>query len=106
MLRASRSPTAAGSTRPRTMRMAATEMARSRRSLPAGALLVSPVLATQAARASEDIPRTAGGKPDFSGIWETLSGADYDLEPHAGRSDAPPGAGVVDAGLLPYQPWA
>ncbi|HEX6996349.1 MAG TPA: hypothetical protein VF339_19620 [Gammaproteobacteria bacterium] len=53
-----------------------------------------------------DIPRTADGKPDFSGIWESMSGADYDLEPHAGREDAPPGAGVVVGHYLPYQPWA
>ena len=39
---------------------------------------------------AQDIPRTANGKPDFSGIWQTLSEADYDLEPHSGRRDAPP----------------
>ncbi len=33
------------------------------------------------------------GHPDFSGIWQTLSEADYDLEPHAGRRDAPPSQG-------------
>ena len=30
------------------------------------------------------IPRLRSGKPDFSGIWQTTSAADYDLEPHAG----------------------
>jgi U5 snRNP spliceosome subunit len=54
--------------------------------------------------AQADIPRTADGKPDFSGIWQTLSGADYGLEPHSTRKDAPPGPGVVTA--LPYQDWA
>lgn len=88
--------------------MAGIEMARAGRSGPARALLVALALAlaAHAAGAGGDIPRTADGKPDFSGIWETLSGADYDLEPHAGRPDAPPGAGVVDGGLLPYQPRA
>jgi len=52
------------------------------------------------------IPRLASGKPDFSGIWQTLSEADYDLEPHSGRSDAPPSVGVVDLGTLPYLPKA
>jgi hypothetical protein len=52
------------------------------------------------------IPRTAEGKPDFSGIWQTLSAADYGLEPHGGRQDAPPFAGVVEGGEIPYQPWA
>jgi hypothetical protein len=58
------------------------------------------------AQATAGIPRLASGKPDFSGIWQTLSEADYDLEPHAGRSDAPPGPGVVDLGMLPYLPKA
>lgn len=52
------------------------------------------------------IPRLASGKPDFSGIWETLSEADYDLEPHAGRRDAPPSPGVVEGGAIPYLPGA
>lgn len=52
------------------------------------------------------IPRLPSGRPDFSGVWQTLSEADYDLEPHSGRSDAPPSAGVVDGGTLPYLPKA
>jgi len=35
-----------------------------------------------------------------------LSEADYDLEPHAGRRDAPPGPGVVEGGAIPYLPTA
>lgn len=53
-----------------------------------------------------DIPRTADGKPNFTGIWQTISAADYDLEPHNARLDAPPGVGIVDGGAIPYQPWA
>jgi hypothetical protein len=56
-----------------------------------------------AAQVPAKIPRLASGKPDFSGIWQTLSEADYDLEPHAGRSDAPPSAGSVDGGKIPYR---
>lgn len=52
------------------------------------------------------IPRLANGRPDFSGIWQTLTAADYDLEPHSGRKDAPPAAGVVEGGRLPYLPTA
>ena len=52
------------------------------------------------------IPRLANGKPDFSGIWQTTSAADVDLEPHAGRVDGPPGAGVIEGQTIPYLPKA
>lgn len=52
------------------------------------------------------IPRLTNGKPDFSGIWQTTSAADYDLEPHAGRKDAPPGPGIVEGNVIPYLPKA
>ena len=52
------------------------------------------------------IPRGADGRPDFSGIWQTLSAAEYDLEPHSTRNDAPPGQGVVEGQFIPYRPEA
>lgn len=55
--------------------------------------------------AAEKIPRLKG-KPDFSGIWQTTSAADFDLEPHSARIDAPPGPGVVEGGVIPYLPSA
>jgi hypothetical protein len=69
------------------------------------ALFVALAFGT-AAVAAPKIPRAANGKPDFSGIWETNSAADYDLEPHSARKDAPPGAGVVEGGAIPYLPAA
>ncbi|RZK99855.1 MAG: hypothetical protein EOP36_17880 [Rubrivivax sp.] len=60
----------------------------------------------QAAMAAEAVPRLPGGQPDFSGIWQTLAPADDDLEPHAGRKDTPPSAGVVEGGTIPYLPQA
>jgi hypothetical protein len=63
------------------------------------------MLAATASRAA-DIHRTADGKPDLSGIWQTLSSADRDLLPHAARKDAPASLGVVEGGDIPYLPWA
>ena len=65
--------------------------------------LAAPVAAQDA---PQSIPRTSDGRPDFSGIWQTLGAADYDLEPHGTRKDAPPGLGIVDGGVIPYQPAA
>ncbi len=42
----------------------------------------------------------------LSGSWQTLSTADWDIEPHNARKDAPAGLGVVLGGNIPYQPWA
>ena len=69
--------------------------------LPAQAQSDAQVVPTTA-----EIPRLPNGRPDFSGIWQTLSEADYDLEPHSGRRDAPPGSGVVAGGTIPYLPAA
>ncbi len=52
------------------------------------------------------IPRTKYGTPNLTGIWQAISTADYDLEPHSTRKDAPPGAGVVEGNIIPYQPAA
>jgi hypothetical protein len=52
------------------------------------------------------IPRSPDGKPDLSGIWQTTSAADYDLQPHSGRKDAPPGVGIVAGNVIPYTPAA
>jgi hypothetical protein len=78
-----------------------------------GAFAVSCTLAwaagadrVRAVQASPSIPRTPDGKPDLSGIWQTLSAAEFDLEPHAARVDAPPGAGIVDGQVIPYLPAA
>jgi len=56
--------------------------------------------------ASSAIPRTPQGKPDFTGVWEVLNTAAWDIQDHNADVDTPPGQGVVVGGEIPYQPWA
>jgi hypothetical protein len=60
-------------------------------------------------------PRTHDGKPDFTGIWQALNTANWDIEPHGAEPGPkpfgalfaiPPGMGVVDGGEIPYTPEA
>ena len=65
--------------------------------------------------AADRIPRTHSGKPDFTGIWQAVNSANWDIEPHAAEPgpkqfgalfSIPPGLGVVDGGEIPYKPEA
>ena len=79
-------------------------------------LQATPVAAQQTA--AYRAPRFVGTQnPDLSGIWQAFSNANFDLEPHAaGLSPlpallgaigaTPAGQGVVEGGMIPYQPWA
>ena len=66
---------------------------------------------------SGEFPRASDGRPDLSGIWQAVSSAHWNIEPHAayaGRTDvtgaigaAPGGLGIVGGnGLIPYRPEA
>jgi hypothetical protein len=79
----------------------------------AAALLVTlPV----AAGPLTQIPKAADGHPDFSGVWQALNTAHWNLEPHTSaypvvielgaQFAVPPGLGVVDGGTIPYLPAA
>lgn len=68
---------------------------------------------TQAAAQSGEVPRTPSGKPDLSGIWQAMTSAHYDVEPHAASEGAhpglmgaisatPAGLGIVEGGRIPY----
>jgi hypothetical protein len=70
-----------------------------------GALLTGMLVLAGTAAAADRIPRL-NGKPDFSGIWQTTSAADFDLQPHSTRKDAPPSAGIVVGNVIPYLPAA
>jgi hypothetical protein len=59
-----------------------------------------------AATPGRPLPRTTDGKPDLSGVWQAMTTAHIDIEPHAAARDMPAGLGVVESGELPYQPAA
>jgi hypothetical protein len=61
-------------------------------------------------KAAANIRRTADGKPDLQGFYESKSGgANQGLEKRAGSLLIPAGKGVIidpPGGILPMQPWA
>jgi hypothetical protein len=59
-----------------------------------------------AAQTAGGLPRTADGKPDFSGIWQVMNTAAWDIQDHQARKGVPAGMGVVAGNEIPYQPAA
>jgi len=68
--------------------------------------------------AAQKAPARIDGKPNLNGIWQTMGGANWNLEPHS-AAPAPAAAdklgaigaipaspGVVEGGRLPYKPEA
>jgi hypothetical protein len=45
-------------------------------------------------------------RPDFSGVWQALNTAAWDIQDHSGQLNVPPGVGIVEGNEIPYQPWA
>jgi len=77
----------------------------------------SPALAQKAAKATQ-APAKIDGKPNLNGIWQSMSGANWNLEPHSAAPSpgaerqigaigaVPASPGVVEGGTLPYKPEA
>jgi hypothetical protein len=73
--------------------------------------LIQTLVASPARRAAQGpgataIPRGPDGKPDFSGIWQVMNTAAWDIQDHAAQKGVPGGQGVVEGNDIPYQPWA
>ena len=52
------------------------------------------------------LPRAADGKPDFSGIWQVMNTASWNIQDHEAEKDVPAGLGVVEGNEIPYLPAA
>lgn len=62
-------------------------------------------------------PRTADGRPDLNGIWQSFTTANWDLEAHGAAAGPHPeltgawaaqpgGQSIVEGGVIPYRPEA
>jgi hypothetical protein len=66
-------------------------------------LLMQSIGAEAQDRSVANVPRTANGNPDLSGVWEVLNTAAWDIRPHNADAGIPGGLGVVEGGEIPYQ---
>src|SRR5262245_60815860 len=87
---------------------------------PARGAAPAPAAPAQPARGgaapARNVPRTADGKPNLNGIWQTFAGANWNLEDHGASAGPffqegaigaiPAGQSVVDGGDIPYTPAA
>jgi hypothetical protein len=70
----------------------------------ASAAFLTSAAGRSAAQAS--IPRLPDGKPNFNGIWQSIGGADVDLQDHIADKHAPGAQSVVEEREIPYLPAA
>lgn len=63
-------------------------------------------VAGQTAPAPKKLARPAAAKPNFTGIWQALTTADYNIEDHQAEDGIPAGQGIVEGGSIPYKPEA
>jgi hypothetical protein len=71
---------------------------------------------TSGALFAADLPKSGDGHPDFTGVWQSMSTANYNLQDHGPSAGphfdlgaigaTPSGQGVVEGGTIPYKPEA
>jgi hypothetical protein len=67
---------------------------------------LSPDASVAQALHANTIPRTPDGKPDFSGFWQVMTSANWNIQDHRAEKGIPAGQGIVVDNEIPYQPWA
>jgi hypothetical protein len=68
--------------------------------------LVPSAVRGQGGSSAYQAPRTKEGRPDLQGIWQAVNTAAWNIEDHSPDLGIPGGQGVVEGGILPYQPGA
>ena len=76
--------------------------------------LTAQLSAGQTPAPGTEIPRTADGKPNFSGVWQVLNTASWNIQDHHADSfpglpiqfSMPGGMGVLEGNVIPYTPAA
>jgi len=66
--------------------------------------------------ATPRVPRMTDGKPNLTGLWQTMTTANWDIEDHSAQAGPvfqlgatgaePPGEGIVEGGAIPFKPEA
>ena len=69
-------------------------------------LIIAQATRAGAVQNPSALPRTSDGKPDFSGFWQVMNTANFDIQDHSAQEDVPAGQGVVEGNEIPYQPSA
>jgi hypothetical protein len=65
---------------------------------------------------TQPVPRMPDGKPNFTGVWQALGTAHWDIQDHSAQAGSfyqlgaigaiRGGRGIVDGNEIPYQSWA
>src|SRR4051812_43620706 len=76
------------------------------RSLVAAIVVLVCTCAAASGQTANGVRRTPDGKPDLSGIWQTIGSANWNIQDHSAEKGIPAGQGIVVGNDIPYTPAA